>query len=333
MQAISISQSFETMKNHCQRYSVLEEAYNKCMIERGRQMLNLTWQRKTISFKNREFYNDLLRNFNSSSLWKIYRTTILMNLKFKPNTTETRLNITDMAAHIQQVLQPFSFKSLDLTIRSQLLLMEDFTNYLSNDDFLLKAAYFWSQIRKHKHYDKLSGIHKVKIESFIASLPFSLRNYFFNPQFCLINDYFSTFLYVGDAIDVKAQSRNVFLWNVEDLPPKNTKWVQIVGDNFAIPIILETQLLNNATNTFLYWDQQNNNTNMVVSNEFIGLDWTLEYHHEFLFFSKNQYLLCANNSLYDAQNRFVVVIDRNGENQPRMEYCQWFAVNCDTNLN
>lgn len=330
-QICCLSESYGIIKNNCQIYAnqLLQyeqpKEYKNCMIKEGAEMLHKLWQENQLNEETETFYEDIVEQLSLHILTEMYKMSIDQNY----------LPADILVTHMQQTLQADSLKSLEITLHNQMHLYENYRQrYIKNEQYLINAAYFWSQLQKHKHFEHIPENLKDDLHQNIKTLPHCLQNYFFETHFCLKNKYFSTHLYVREDLATDDNSKQyVFIHkrNSSEKAMKNAHWSQNSSETSKLPTKLETILLNTNLNLLVYADQSNEHKNMIMAKQIFEptseVAWTLEFYNNHLYFSQNQLLMCAMDSLFDKKNRYVYAVE-NSKPSINIDYCQWMATNC-----
>lgn len=223
-----------------------------------------------------------------------------------------------------------SFKKM---VKLQLYLFQKFDDAGDvNDKYTFNVAYYFLNIKKNQYYASLSNNLKRKLNDYISYLPPSLDFLFFKPNFCLLNRKYLNYIYATDTtIDGQRNYIFVFKNNNNNLYQRawTTKFTDVSSNRQTK---LKFTLKHNQSKRFAYLERNsyNGKSNMVAAwrssfQQPSNSDWNVALHQNQLIFSQNGRHICADDSLYDRNRRYVLGLGGNGKDAPE---CQWYAKEC-----
>ncbi|XP_039956913.1 uncharacterized protein LOC120772390 [Bactrocera tryoni] len=220
-------------------------------------------------------------------------------------------------------------------VKLQLYLFQKFDDAGDvNDKYYFNVAYYFLNIRKNKYYYSLTNEQKRKLNDYISYLPPSLDFIFFQPNFCLMNRKYLQHMYAADrAID--GQRDYVFVFENNNNNVNKRPWTTQVSDvSNDRQTKLKFTLKHNQSKRVAYLERNsyNGQSNMVAAwhssfQQPNNADWTVELYQNQLIFKQNGRLICASDSMYNNNRRYVFGQGGkgNGKNAPE---CQWYAKEC-----
>lgn len=220
-------------------------------------------------------------------------------------------------------------------VKLQLYLFQKFDNAGDvNDKYTFNVAYYFLNIKKDQYYSSLTNALKRRLTEYISYLPPSLDFLFFQPNFCLLNRKYLNYIYATEnAID--AQRDYIFVFKNDINNVYKRAWTTKVTDvSTNRQTKLKFALKHNASKRFAYLERNSyrGEANMVTAwhssfQQPSNADWNVALYQNQLIFTQNGRLICAGDSLYDNNRRYVFGLGGNGNGNDAPE-CQWYAKEC-----
>lgn len=320
---------FQTLNALCQFESsnygcsiqLEQNHFEKCIINKGSDLIANIWQDQQITDRNLIFYAEMNSSLRYPLLLKTYITAVDKVFVLVPSG--------NLLAHIKSTLVADNEKILSAYAETNLHLYWKFHNERHiNDEFLLNVAYNFAFISNFTSYAKMEDRIKARLNLAINTLPSTLQHYFFKNEFCLLNMHYLEYIYKPDNIKLDAERSYILTWREQGKVGENGHWEQNSTESSYIPFKLKTSLKNIQFNMYPYYEESSTNPQNLVLSWVDGkaANWSLSFIDNQLIFESNGKLMCSTDLVLEEYRRYVQAVNSSESNAK----CQWIAQQCPT---